>query len=210
MLDLPVQVHPLTECMHAAATHFCSIACYCDLSFSAKRACRTYTKESTVSQEGFYHPYIETEGHLRARTIGATPADLTTCRFSLPYANFMPDDDSAGSMWNCEMSMLDADGRGWMLGPMYDMRTGQLLVGVDHESCNNSHELPCCLASQNQFECGICGKKLRGKGVFLSFFFLIGMQSAATFGPSCTQCSCPVIHLCYAVKTAVGVWLISS
>ena len=43
----------------------------------------------------------------------------------------MPQDgNSAGSMWNCEMSMLDVDGRGWMLGPMYDMHTGQLLVSM--------------------------------------------------------------------------------
>lgn len=41
----------------------------------------------------------------------------------------MPSDKAnAGAMWNCEMSMLDVDGRGWMLGPMFDMHTGQLLV----------------------------------------------------------------------------------
>lgn len=86
-----------------------------------------------MCQEGFLHPYVETEGPLRARTIGTTAADLTTCRFSLPYAHVMPEDrKSAGSMWNCEMSMLDVDGRGWMLGPMYDMHTGQLLVSVQH------------------------------------------------------------------------------
>lgn len=42
--------------------------------------CRVYTKASTVSQEGFFHPYVDTKGSLRARTIGTCPADLTTCR----------------------------------------------------------------------------------------------------------------------------------
>ncbi|DBA85482.1 TPA: hypothetical protein ACH3X2_000428 [Trebouxia sp. C0005] len=37
-----------------------------------------YTKQSTVCQEGFFHPYVNTEGPLRARTIGTSPADLTT------------------------------------------------------------------------------------------------------------------------------------
>lgn len=34
-----------------------------------------------MSQEGFFHPYVDTQGPLRARTIGTCPADLTTCRF---------------------------------------------------------------------------------------------------------------------------------
>ncbi|KAL3150089.1 hypothetical protein ABBQ38_013430 [Trebouxia sp. C0009 RCD-2024] len=91
---------------------------------------RVYTKASTVSQEGFFHPYVDTEGPLRARTIGTCPADLTTCRFSLPYKHLLPSEGeaSAGDMWNCEMSMLDVDKRGWMLGPMYSMHTGQLMA----------------------------------------------------------------------------------
>ena len=49
----------------------------------------------------------------------------------------MPSDkEEAGAMWNCEMSMLDVDGRGWMLGPMYDMHTGQLLVS-SNDNVNN-------------------------------------------------------------------------
>ena len=55
---------------------------------------------------------------------------LCLFRFSLPYKHLLPSEEaaSAGDMWNCEMSMLDVDKRGWMLGPMYNMRTGQLMV----------------------------------------------------------------------------------
>ncbi|DBA95715.1 TPA: hypothetical protein ACH3X3_013551 [Trebouxia sp. C0006] len=88
-----------------------------------------YTKQSTVCQEGFFHPYVNTEGPLRARTIGTSPVNLTTCRFSLPYKHLLPGKEGgAGAMWNCEMSMLDVDKRSWILGPMYDMHTGQLLA----------------------------------------------------------------------------------
>ncbi|DBA85483.1 TPA: hypothetical protein ACH3X2_000429 [Trebouxia sp. C0005] len=31
-------------------------------------------------------------------------------------------------MWNCEMCMMGIDKRSWILGPMYDMHTGQLLA----------------------------------------------------------------------------------
>ena len=43
---------------------------------------RVYTKASTVSQEGFFHPYVDTQGPLRARTIGTSPADIATIRFA--------------------------------------------------------------------------------------------------------------------------------
>ncbi|KAL0023390.1 hypothetical protein WJX79_002947 [Trebouxia sp. C0005] len=32
------------------------------------------------------------------------------------------------AMWNCEMCMMGIDKRSWILGPMYDMHTGQLLA----------------------------------------------------------------------------------
>lgn len=43
-------------------------------------ACTVYTKQSTLCQKGFFHPYVKTEGPLRARTIGTSSADLATCR----------------------------------------------------------------------------------------------------------------------------------
>ena len=58
------------------------------------------------------------------------------CRFSLPYKHLLPGKEGgAGAMWNCEMSMLDVDKRSWILGPMYDMHTGQLLVSTALAIC---------------------------------------------------------------------------
>ena len=53
-------------------------------------------------------------------------------RFSLPYKHLLPavGEASEGDMWNCEMSLLDGNRRSWMLGPMYNMQTGQLMVRI--------------------------------------------------------------------------------
>lgn len=70
--------------------------------------------------------------------------ELCTYRFSLPYKHLLPSEKAAstGDMWNCEMSMLDVDKRGWMLGPMYNMQTGQLMVS-GHAAIHANPALQC-------------------------------------------------------------------
>ena len=76
-------------------------------------------------------------GNMAIVSVAVHVRGLCTCRFSLPYKHLLPSEEaaSAGDMWNCEMSMLDVDKRGWMLGPMYNMHTGQLMVSEHVAIC---------------------------------------------------------------------------
>lgn len=53
-------------------------------------------------------------------------------------------------MWNCEMSMLDVDKHGWMLGPMYNMHTGQLMVRTHAGVSLSCHDIVCCFRLNDQ------------------------------------------------------------